>query len=164
MEVWIIRHAIAQDASPDVPDSDRALTGRGRKRFRVAVDGLRNLGVEAGCVLHSPWLRAAQTAELLTPLLPQADGTVIPCPLLCASPASDLLSMIAVHAEAGSVLIVGHEPWLGELVGWLAFGDPRHGESLRIKKGGAIRLGGTPIPGGMVVLGAFPPRVLRGLA
>ena len=44
-----------------------------------------------------------------------------------------LFAMIAEKAETTAV--VGHEPWIGELVAWLVFGDVRRGEGLALKKG-----------------------------
>jgi phosphohistidine phosphatase len=59
--------------------------------------------------------------------------------------------------------VVGHEPWLGELAAWLAFGDTRHGDALIIKKCGVVWLEGTAVPGGMQVRAAIPPRLLRAI-
>jgi phosphohistidine phosphatase len=58
---------------------------------------------------------------------------------------------------------VGHEPWLGELVAWLAFGDTRFGEALVIKKAGVLWLEGTAVPGGMQLRASMPPKLLRAL-
>ena len=70
--------------------------------------------------------------------------------------------MIAESNETTAV--VGHEPWLGELVAWLAFGDTRHADALVLKKGGVIELEGSAVPGGMRLHAIIPPRVLRRLA
>jgi phosphohistidine phosphatase len=82
--------------------------------------------------------------------------------LLCQPPRAELLAMIAEKGESTGV--VGHEPWLGELFAWLAFGDTRHGEALVLKKGGVVELEGTAVPGGMMLRAIHPPRVLRRLA
>jgi phosphohistidine phosphatase len=67
----------------------------------------------------------------------------------------------ALHGH--SVAVVGHEPWLGELIGWLTAGDPRAGEALVIKKGSVSWLEGSAVPGGMSLRALLPPRVLRAL-
>ncbi|HVQ24975.1 MAG TPA: histidine phosphatase family protein, partial [Planctomycetota bacterium] len=69
MDLVVVRHAIAEERSADRPDDERALTPRGRRRMRLAVGGLRRLGLRFDLVLHSPLRRAEQTAELLDPLL-----------------------------------------------------------------------------------------------
>ena len=69
--------------------------------------------------------------------------------------------MIAERGE--DTAVVGHEPWIGELVAWLAFGDMRHGEMLAFKKAGVMWLEGSVIPGGMTLRALVPPQLLRGL-
>jgi phosphohistidine phosphatase len=58
---------------------------------------------------------------------------------------------------------VGHEPWLGELIAWLAFGDTRHGQALSLKKAGVAWLDGTAVPGDMTLCAVLPPGILRRL-
>ena len=60
--------------------------------------------------------------------------------------------------------VIGHEPWLGELIALLTTGEPRHGETLALKKGGVALLEGTIAPGGMRLRALLPPKILRRLA
>jgi len=90
-----------------------------------------------------------------------ASAAPIATDLLTQSPRAELLALIAERGEPTAV--VGHEPWLGELAAWLAFGDSRYGEALAIKKCGVLWLEGTAIPGGMHLRAAIPPRLLRAL-
>src|ERR1700733_5168555 len=66
MQLYLIRHGIAVDREdPNCPpDTERPLTPKGRKRSHAAALGLRALDVKPDAVLTSPWLRAAQTAEI----------------------------------------------------------------------------------------------------
>ena len=157
MQLYVIRHAVAEDPTPGAIDTERALTGDGKKRMKRGIRGMRALGWRFDRILASPWRRAADTAKLLHGL---CDGDPITTALLTQTPRSELLAMLA---DGDQVAMVGHEPWLGELVAWLAFGDTRHGEALRIKKGGAIVLAGTAVPGGMEIEAILPPKVLRAL-
>jgi phosphohistidine phosphatase len=159
MYLYVVRHAAAEDASPEADDTQRPLTEEGAARFRLVRRGLAADGVRFARVLHSPWTRAAQTAALLRKLV--EDDRLIATPLLCQAPRAELLALLA--DGSGPTAVVGHEPWLGELVAWLAFGDTRHGEALPFKKGGVAYLEGSPTPGGMKVIGLLPPRVLRRL-
>src|SRR5437867_2277568 len=122
MNVLIVRHAIAVDAEPGQPDADRELAPEGVRRFKSAVKGLRQLGWQLDRVIASPWRRAAATAKLLEPI---TDGETITTELLCDRPRAELLALIAEAApgENHATAVIGHEPWLSELVGWLAFGD-----------------------------------------
>lgn len=158
----MIRHAIAVERTPELPDADRQLTDRGRRRFKQVVRGLRALDRRIDRILASPWRRAAETADLALPLL-RPGGSASVCPYLCQSPKSELLSAIA-EAAMPRVAVIGHEPWLGELIALLTTGEPRHGETIPLKKGGVAVLEGAPTPGGMSLRALLPPRVLRRLA
>ena len=68
MELYVIRHAIAEDAAPDQDDATRKLTPAGEKKLKAEVKGLRELGWVFDRVLTSPWVRARRTAELLAPV------------------------------------------------------------------------------------------------
>jgi phosphohistidine phosphatase len=156
MELYVIRHGIAEDAGPGQDDAERALTADGEKKLRREVKGLRELGWTFDRVLTSPWLRAKQTAKLLAPL---ADHDATETELLAAPPSRELMTLIA-DTKADHVAVVGHEPWLGELVQWLTLGDP-HRDALVLKKGGVAWLSGTPLPGAMKLRALLPPRVIR---
>ena len=156
MHLYVIRHAIAEEAAPGQDDAHRALTPEGEKKARRVVRGLRELDIDFDRILTSPWRRAAENAALLSPL---CDATPIETDLLAQAPRAELLALIAEHAETTAV--VGHEPWLSELVAWLAFGDTRHGDALDFRKAGVVWLEGSVIPGAMALRAFLPPRVLR---
>ncbi len=156
MHLYVIRHAIAEDAAPEQDDAARELTDDGVRKLKQVVKGLRALDITFDRVLTSPWARARHTAELLAPL---CDDDPIATDLLAQTPRAELLAMIA--EVPGETAVVGHEPWLGELVAWLAFGDTRHGEALVLKKAGLVWLEGTAVPGGMSVRAIVPPAMLR---
>lgn len=163
----MIRHAIAvervEGASAE-EDAARPLTDRGRRRFRRVVRGLGRLGLRVDRVVHSPWTRAAQTAELLQPILAGDPGDARRVsPHLAGPPRSELFTELS-GLGAPRVAVVGHEPWLGELIALLAMGSSSLGESLPIKKGGVALLEGTATPGGMRLLALLPPRVLRSIS
>ena len=160
MELYVIRHAIAEDPTPGAPDTDRELTSDGAKRMKRAAKGMRALDWKFDRILTSPWKRAIESAELLAAL---CDRDPVVTELLTQSPGAELLALISESTGGERIAVVGHEPWLGELVAWLAFGDTRHGEALRIKKGGAIVLAGSAVPGGMEIAASLPPNVLRAL-
>lgn len=162
MELLVIRHAIAVERSPEIEDADRPLTDRGRRRFRKVVRGLRELDLRVDRLLSSPWRRAAETADLALPLLRGA-GCVEPSTELIHSPRAELLSALAATAVP-RVGVIGHEPWLGELIALLTTGDTRHGDTLPLKKGGVALLEGSATPGGMTLRALIPPRVLRRLS
>jgi phosphohistidine phosphatase len=160
MHLLVIRHAIAEARSSDLDDADRALTRDGIRKLKGIVHALRSLDWTLDRILTSPWKRALHTAELLAPI---AETPPIPTNLLAESPRPELLAQIA-ELSSDVCAVVGHEPWLGELVAWLAFGDPKLGEQIELKKAGVIWLDGSVSPRGMKLRAHVPPRVFRGLA
>jgi phosphohistidine phosphatase len=171
MQLFVIRHAIAAEleaGAPEGADAQRPLTRKGIQRFRQSVQGMGALGISFSSVLHSPWRRAVETAHLVTPLM-ASGSTVAPTDLMCRAPGPALLALIAEQgrspveiAAAGlGVAVVGHEPWLGELIGLLTAGGADAGESLVLKKGSVSWLEGSAVAGGMSLRALLPPRVLR---
>lgn len=154
MNLLIIRHAKAVERRKGLEDASRALTDQGRQRFIASVAGLGRLGVKLDRVYHSPWLRAVQTAELLTPLL---KGSTEVTPWLAAPPAPQLLELL----EGDSVSVVGHEPWLTALISLLLHGTTQFGDRFELKKGGVACLEGQPRAGSMRLTALYPPRALR---
>ena len=126
MDLILWRHAEAEEGREDLDDLQRPLTPRGEKQAarmaawldRQLPDGLR--------VLSSPARRAEQTAlalgrkfKLRAELLP--DG----------SP-QELLELVQWPRARGAVLVVGHQPLLGQTVARLL--DMRSGECA-VRKG-----------------------------
>jgi phosphohistidine phosphatase len=162
MELFLFRHAEAEPRSGETPDERRALTPKGRERFVRGAEGLGRLEVEFDRIYHSPWLRSIESAELLTLLL---DGETVVTPLLAQPPTQELLDLL----EGESVAVVGHEPWLSDLLGWLVFGarmieSEGGSRPLDFGKGGLAWVGGKPEPGAMSLRAFLPSRALRRLA
>ena len=75
----------------------------------------------------------------------------------------------AALAVGERVAVVGHEPWLSDLLGWLVFGvrmidSEARTQTLDFGKGGLAWVGGKPEPGAMSLRAFLPPRALRRLA
>ncbi len=150
MDLFLIRHAIAEERRPGLLDADRALTNAGRTRFEAVVESLARSGFRFDRVYHSPWLRAAQTAELLAPI---ADGPIVPADGLARSPDAKFFASL----RGSSVACVGHEPWMSDTVALLTTGVP-DGSWLRFKKGGVAWLRGAAVPTQMELRALLPPR------
>lgn len=150
----VIRHGKARSGDDD---DARPLSDKGRDRFAATVGALWRLDVRLDLLLHSPKLRAVQSAELLAPLL---DGSSQVTSALARTPDAELLGLL----DAPSVGVVGHKPWLSELVAWLAIGQRARARVFRIGKAGVAVLQGRVEPGGMRVRCLWTARDLRTLA
>jgi phosphohistidine phosphatase len=158
MELYLIRHAEAEDSPPKGGDAERRLTPAGRHDFARVVAGLRKLDPELTRILTSPLIRARQTAEILQEQLPGPR----PEEWALLAPGGSLERLLQQLREAGdSVALVGHEPGLGRLVS-LAVGG-RAGDGTPLRKGGVARISfdSAPKPGGGRLLWFLAPRLLR---
>jgi phosphohistidine phosphatase len=159
MDLYVIRHAIAEPRSLELPDEDRDLTKKGRDRFEMVSIGLAAMGVRFDRVLTSPWLRARETAKMLGPVF---GGDPETTEALAEPPDSDFLAGLDSE-DAESIALVGHEPWMSEIVAWLVTGDPADADGYVMKKGGVAWLAGEPRPAGMALRALVPPKVFRAL-
>ena len=121
MELFLIRHAHAEDT---VPDAARRLSSRGRRQARALARRLRATGEFAPAELwHSTLRRARETAELLAPAAPGA-----PCREITGLAPEDDPAAVArrLARTRAPVAIVAHEPLLSALASRLVTGtaDP----------------------------------------
>lgn len=100
--IWLLRHAEAEDSSPD---AERRLTAAGEEQARAAGAALAVLGVRLDACLTSPRVRARDTARLVCEALGGATATEEEA--LAGGP-FDAREVALGHGE--SVLLVGHEP------------------------------------------------------
>jgi phosphohistidine phosphatase len=115
MKLYIMRHGPAEDFADSGRDFDRALTDAGRERVRFVARALRDAGELPRAVLSSPLVRARQTAAIVAPLAIDAQDVTLE-EALSPGGASGALVRSLCAAGRRRVMIVGHEPDLGELV------------------------------------------------
>ena len=152
MDLLLVRHGLADPRSAEVVDSSRRLTKEGRRRFRLSVREMERMRVLPDAVLSSPWHRALETAELLAET---AGVKVASTELLAAAPGDELLAVVG-GLGAERTALVGHQPWLGELLALLTVGQGLD-EAFRFKKGGFAWLRGELAPGSMRLRALVPP-------
>ena len=136
MNLYLIRHAIAVEEHED--DSQRPLTDKGRKKMRQTAKGLRALGVEFDLILSSPYVRAAETAEILADVFKMKKEVQFSENLVPSGSPEALIAEMNEKYNAGSVVLVGHEPFLSSLIGLLVADNPN--ADITLKKGGVCSL------------------------
>lgn len=103
------RHADAEIASHTQSDIDRALTEKGHRQAKTVSKWLnRELG-EKSLLLTSPALRAKETAAYLD------HHAIVEGALQPGAMVDDVLELLAQYQRNETVVVVGHQPWLGEL-------------------------------------------------
>lgn len=139
MRVYIVRHgkateppipapgrAVAGGGGPATPltDFDRELTHRGEAQAAFLAERVVTVDPRPEVILSSRFPRARRTAILIE--------ATLKCPLVLQAglevdrDVSEALDLIERERDAGrkSIMLVGHNPQLGELLGVLASGLP----------------------------------------
>lgn len=110
-------------------DRDRELKPRGRQQAEFLALTLATLDTPPDRLIASPFVRTQQTAEIIDARLNL--GLITDDRLRCGTQSSAVLNLIAEHADARSLVIVGHNPTFDELVGLLTRGPGAYGPGLR---------------------------------
>ena len=116
MDLIFWRHAEAVDADGSLPDLDRPLTKRGHKQAKKLARWLLERLPEQRRILVSPARRTCETADAL--------GTAYEIEPLIA-PGAGARALLAAAGWPGrqdTVLLVGHQPTLGQLAAYLMGG------------------------------------------
>ena len=112
----VLRHAKSSWNDPARDDHERALNKRGRRDGARMGELLREYGLIPDLVISSDAVRARLTAEAMAEAARYAGEVLLDQHLYLASPA-DILSLLrTVRENADTVMIVGHNPGLEELV------------------------------------------------
>lgn len=119
MELYLMRHGIAEDGLAAQSDSLRKLTKEGREKVAAVVGAARRGGMGPTLILSSPYLRAMQTARLAAERLGYTGEIVKSDALVPHSCPEDVWRELRVHGGEGSILVSSHEPLLGNTVGYL---------------------------------------------
>jgi len=136
MQLYLIRHAEAVELGQDgvTTDEARPLTEKGRQQCPTLAKALRRLGIRIDVLLTSPLVRARQTAEGITMNWGKSGPPITEAPELAPGGKKRKLLKQVNSLRAEHVGLVGHNPDLSELVGWL-LGDKRVG--INLEKAGA---------------------------
>ena len=127
-EIILLRHAHANAATPGQDDMARILTPQGEAEADAAGAWLKEHAAAPERVLFSPAARARETCERVLAALGYADLRS-EARIYEATPAT-LLRVLDDHSDASSILLVGHNPGLENLVALLTEGASDSGRGL----------------------------------
>ena len=160
MLLILLRHGIAEAADSTGDDFGRPLTPEGRKKVARAAAGLQKLVPALDTLASSPKLRARQTAQLARDAWGRAAPAVTEWPELLEENDFAALTRKLWALETKTVLLVGHQPNLENLVGAL-LGRP--GLKMEWKKAGVCAIDADFERETFVLQWLLPPKVLRAL-
>jgi phosphohistidine phosphatase len=117
--LFVLRHAKSSWDDPALADHERPLAPRGRRAGKRIAEYLSRTHIEPELVLCSTATRARQTLELVRPAL-GSPAVLLEDELYGASAGELLVRLGRIPFDVESVLLVGHNPGLEELVLMLA--------------------------------------------
>jgi phosphohistidine phosphatase len=149
MEIYLLRHGIADGGRPGGRDSDRELTAEGREKLRRVLKRAHQAGVSPGVILTSPYRRAVQTAEIAAEAL-QYPGELVKTQALVpdGSPQAVWDEICSRRTEA-AILLASHEPLMSSMAAFLLASPALQ---VDMKKGAMARVDCDhfgPVPRGM---------------
>ncbi|OGR57411.1 MAG: phosphohistidine phosphatase SixA [Elusimicrobia bacterium GWA2_69_24] len=134
MKLYVLRHGKSPSSAEArvTSDFDRPLAAEGRDAVRKAASFLAAKGARPALILASPLVRAQQTAV-------EAAGRLVPKPAVRTYPplenqmsGMDLFRHLSEEELPPEVILVGHQPQLGDLASYLT------GKYFSLKPGGLI--------------------------
>jgi phosphohistidine phosphatase len=120
----VLRHAKSSWNDPARDDHERRLNKRGRRDGPRMGELVREYGLIPDLVISSDAVRARLTAEAMAEAAGYTGEVLLDPHLYLASPADILSVLRTVRENADTVMIVGHNPGLEELVEQLTSEQP----------------------------------------
>ena len=118
MKLWVLRHGEAESHAPS--DAQRNLTERGREEVLHSAAHL--IGQPISAIIASPYARAQQTAQLVR----EALGFVPEIRTVSwLTPDGNPLQVLEKLDTDDNVLLVSHQPLVGNLISFLQHGHQR---------------------------------------
>jgi phosphohistidine phosphatase len=113
MNLYLIRHSIAENISFDKKDFDRELTEEGKFVIKKSSEAWKNYVGNVEVILTSPLKRAIQTAEIISSNLQEIPNLIKDNNLGTGSRTADLIDILN-SLEYKNVVVVGHQPDLSQ--------------------------------------------------
>ncbi len=160
MEIYILRHGTAENAREGASDATRELTKEGRERLAAVLARAKAAGGAPKRILTSPYVRAVETAEMAAAELAPALKITRTEALVPEGTPQAVWEEIR-RADEASLMLVGHEPLLGETISYL-LGVAR--PVVDLKKGALARIDldeAARRPAGLLIW-LITPRVAKG--
>lgn len=137
MILYVMRHAEAVEASESLADEWRYLTEKGRSAACKTISAISKSGPKPRLIITSPLTRAVQTAEIAALKACRKNVVVSSALLLPDADTDGVITHLKSCRGARCVMLVGHEPQLGQLVASLL---GLTNQALALKKGACVAL------------------------
>ena len=142
MELYLFRHGEAgKRLQSGSKDFDRPLTSTGQKEVEGISLSLKKLKINFDRIITSPLKRAHQTAIVVSNVFVMEDRVEDWCELKPEGSRLELYKKLSQLKSDSSLLIIGHHPYLTEMIGNLIFDyDSDNGPRIILKKSGLAKI------------------------
>jgi phosphohistidine phosphatase len=137
MQIYLLRHAIAEEGVPGQSDAERALVPEGRKKLKEVLRLARQADTAVSLILTSPYRRARETADMVADLLANEAELLESGALSPEGKPDAVWTEVRAHKSVDSVLLVSHEPLLSQTAAFLLNCPALH---VDFKKGALMRI------------------------
>lgn len=137
MQVYLLRHGVAEEDRNGLSDADRALTQDGRRKLRQTLQSASQADIRPTLILTSALKRAIETAEIARDVFKYKGELVRTEALMPNSSVKEVWNEIRAHAHETAIVLVGHNPLFSDLAGYL-LGAPEL--QIDVKKGSLLRI------------------------
>jgi phosphohistidine phosphatase len=116
MEIYLLRHGIAEDGRPGQADAERALTAEGKEKLRRV---LKRAKAKPSLILSSSYRRALETAAIAAEILQYSGEIVRTEALVPEAPPQAVWEEIRARRNESAILLAGHQPHMSSLAAFL---------------------------------------------
>lgn len=122
--LYLVRHAKSSWKNIEIPDHERPLLEKGKKRTRKIIEYLQTKDVNINYMVSSPAIRAYETSKFIAGAFAYPVEKIRMSPLLYYGNDELILDLVQnIPNNYNSVMIVGHNPSITNLVN--RFIDPQ---------------------------------------
>jgi len=140
MDLFILRHGEAgKKLATGNRDFERSLTVGGQKEVAHIAKSLKDMGIKFDFILTSPLKRAHQTAAIVSKIFKNEKKMKDWDELKPEGNRPELYRKLTQFKLQSSVLIVGHEPYLSDMISEIIFDGK--GKHVVLKKAGLAKIG-----------------------
>jgi phosphohistidine phosphatase len=137
VQIYLLRHGIAENAPHGKPDAERALTDEGREKLRRVLGRARAADVVPSLILSSPYRRAMETADVAVEVLGYQGKVVKTRALVPEASPFDTWEEIRKRPDESAILLASHEPLMSTLAAFLLASPAL---SVDMKKAALVRI------------------------
>ena len=137
MELYLLRHGIAEDNAASGRDADRALTADGKRKLRDLLKFAALATPKPDLILASTYKRAIESAAIAAKVFDYTEPVPQSTALVPNAHVQELWEEVRIHKSVPRLFLASHEPLLSSAAAFLL-----NSSSLQVdfKKGALMRI------------------------